>query len=199
MEAETWELLLAGQLEPGELPDEIDWSELMEAIRDLWQRSVARMAEGVVEEWTALLVRDETGALRLLNPVVGTEFEAMPDYDLPPGMEWVGTFHTHPRTDGLMPMPFSPTDYVSAIALQENVSLLCSAGLLMALVRTTETLTEVDPVWLELAYAEAAEWTYRRVGNRLLAIWAANFVLCERLGWALYTGPLGGPSRRRGP
>jgi len=199
MDVETWELLVAGQLEPGELPDELELSALTGMILDLWQRSVARMAEGRVEEWAALLVRDETGALRLLNPVVGTEFKAMPDYDLPPGMEWMGTFHTHPRTDGLVPMPFSPTDYVSAIALQEKVSLLCSAGLLMALIRTMETATEVDPIQLELAYAKAAEQTYRRVGNRLLAIWAANFAMCERCGWALYTGPLGGPLGRKWP
>jgi hypothetical protein len=181
------------------LPDEIDLSALTEMICDLWQRSVAQWEEGVVEEWAALLVRDETGALRMMNPVVGTEFAALPDYGLPVGTEFVGTFHTHPRTDGLVPMPFSPTDYVSAIELQESVSLLVSDGLVMALVRTTATAIEVDSVQLELAYAQVAEQTYRRVADRLLAIWSANFAMCKRFGWALYAGPLGGLLRRRWP
>jgi hypothetical protein len=124
MDAETWELLLAGQLEPEELPEALDLAELTETVRDLWQRSVTRESEGVVEEWAALLVRDETGALRLMNPVAGTEFASRPDYELPPGTEWVGTFHSHPRTDGLVPMPFSAQDYISAVQRGENLSLL---------------------------------------------------------------------------
>jgi hypothetical protein len=193
MDAETWELLLAGQLEPEELPNEIGLSALTEMILDLWRCSVAREAEGGVEEWAALLVRDETGALRLMNPVAGTELQALPDYELPPGTEFVGTFHTHPRTDGLAPMPFSAQDYVSAVQLGENLSLLYSHGLLFCLVRTTTTAEEIDPDEAKALFASAGREALHTGVALRTAFWYANFTLCQRYGWTMYLGPLGQP------
>lgn len=67
MDVETRELLLS-ILDPEDLPSSFHLAELEADIADLWQRSTARLAEGRVEAWAALLVQDATGALRLIRP-----------------------------------------------------------------------------------------------------------------------------------
>jgi hypothetical protein len=194
MDPETRELLLAGQLEPEELPEEIDLSELDEVIVDLWARSVARAEEGVVEEWAATIVRDELGRLRLINPVsAGEEFAVLPDSTSPPGLEFIGTFHTHPRMDGHQHIPFSDTDVISAVELDENLSLVFSYGLLAALVRTTRTTTSVDHAAVRAMFEWAIQRAEAQGATFLGAAWIACAALCRALGWALYVGPSGQP------
>jgi hypothetical protein len=192
MDVETRELLLS-VLDPEDLPDAFDLAELEADIADLWQRSIARLAEGHVEEWAALLVQDETGALRLFHPVVGSARSVTPDLSLPPGCTFVGTFHTHPRTDGVLPMPFSPADCVSAARDGEILSLLYSGDRLMALVRTSATAAVIDRAEAQRWYDQTVQWVWLATRNPREACWQATWILCQRYGWAWYVGRLGEP------
>jgi len=194
MDVETRELLLS-ILDPEDLPDSFDLAELEVDIADLWQRGIARLSEGHVEEWAALLVQDETGALRFLHPVVGSAAAVTVDLSLPLGCTFVGTFHTHPRTDGILPMPFSPADFVSAARDGEILSLLYSGDYLMVLVRTSVTVEVIDRAEADLLYRGAFRATLSRTNSYRRAAWQATRVLCYHYGWAWYVGRLGEPLR----
>jgi hypothetical protein len=194
MDVETRELLLS-ILDPADLPASFDLAELEADIADLWQRSTARLSEGHVEEWAALLVQDETGVLRLFHPVGGSVLAVTPDLSLPPACTFVGTFHTHPRTDGVLPMPFSPADFVTAARDGEILSLLYSGDRLMALVRTSATAEVIDRTEADLLYRSAFRAVLSRTRSYRMAAWRATRVLCHRYGWAWYVGRLGEPLR----
>jgi hypothetical protein len=194
MDVETRELLLS-ILDPEDLPDSFDLAELEADVADLWQRSIARLSEGHVEEWAALLVQDETGALRLLHPIVGSDAAVTVDMSLLPGCTFVGTFHTHPRTDGVLPMPFSPADFVSAARDGEILSLLYSGDHLMVLVRTSATAAVINRAEAKVLYRSTFRATLSRTNSYRRAAWQATRVLCYRYGWAWYVGRLGEPLR----
>jgi hypothetical protein len=63
---------LQGAISLDALPDTLTFDDaLWQAMNDLWQRSVARLAEGIVVEWGGLLEL-RRGRLRLIRPMSGT-------------------------------------------------------------------------------------------------------------------------------
>jgi hypothetical protein len=131
--------VLSGNSPMDELPDELDLSELADDMERLWAKSIARLGEGIVVEHAATIVMQTDGSLKLINEVAGDLFAVLPNFVVPALDILVGTFHTHPRIDGLLPMPFSHNDFVSAVQLHEKLSVLYSDEIVFALVRTTFT------------------------------------------------------------
>ena len=136
--------VLSGHCPIDELPDELDLSELADEMVQLWIKSVERLDEGSAVEHAATIVLRADGSLKLINEVAGSLFNVIPSFTVAAPNTFLGIFHTHPRIDGLLPMPFSDADYVSAIQLHEKLSLLYSDEIVFALVRTAVTAEHVN-------------------------------------------------------
>jgi len=151
-------------------------------------KSVVHLDEGIVTEYAATIVRQADGSLKLINEVSGNSTNVVPDWAATEPDAFIGTFHTHPRTDGFLPMPFSDTDFVSAIQLREKLSLLYSDDIVCALVRTVATLDYVNIYAIKnefLSIVMDPDMEARFLPN---AVWAANKWLAKKYGFGLYMG-----------
>jgi hypothetical protein len=181
--------VLSGHCPIDELPDELDLSEFADDMERLWAKSIARLDEGVVMEHAATIVMRPDGSLKLVHEVVGSSLNVMPNFTIAAPNMFIGTFHTHPRTDGLLPMPFSATDFVSAIQLRERLSVLYSDQIAFALVRTASIAAHADPIAVENEFNFFAIDIDAQDRDLLLdAIWAANKWLAEKYLFGLYMG-----------
>jgi len=108
----------------GALPDTLSFDDtLWQVMDDLWQRSVARIGEGIVVEWGGLLeIRGEH--LYLVRHVSGTSTGLR--LVAPPASPFVGSFHTHPDPLGHTGIGFSGADFADAINQGEHISLVQS-------------------------------------------------------------------------
>jgi len=177
--------VLSGHCPIDELPDELDLSELADEMERLWIKSIERLDEGIVVEYAATIVKRADGFLKLINAVSGNSTNVLPDWATTEPDAFIGTFHTHPRTDDLLPMPFSDTDFVSAIQLRERLSLLYSDEIVFALVRTLSTSDDVDLFEIR---GEFLSFFGTRAELQPDAVWEANKSLAVRYGFGLYMG-----------
>jgi hypothetical protein len=180
--------VLSGNSPLDELPDELDLSELADDMERLWAKSTARLSEGIVVEHAATIVRQADGSLKLINEVAGLPNFVVPNFIVAASQTFIGTFHTHPRTDGLLPMPFSDTDFVSAIQLREKLSVLYSDDIVFALVRTTSTSDHVDPFEIRGEFLAFWMGLDTQAKFQLNAVWEANKACAVKYGFGLYMG-----------
>jgi len=185
---EIYNALFSGTIDSVNLPGELDLSSLGDDMERLWRKSVANMANDVVIEYAATIVLKDDGTLALTNEISGDSFEVTPVPCVEAGEMFVGTFHTHPRTDGLMPMPFSADDFVSAIFFRENLSLLRSGELILALVRTEKSVANIAVADANRIFQDVFQRELVLSGRILTAVWKGNIKLCEKCGFALYAG-----------
>jgi len=153
----------------------------------LWDASVRELASGVVREHAALLVWEHE-SLRLTNIVEGTEDD---DYQLATGQQFVGTFHTHPYVMGLMGMAFSGADIATALFYRENLSVVHSGNLIVAMTRTELTPKFFDTGAIERS-AKALFENYRRAFPLQAAVLKMNRLLCEQYNFGFYGGDISG-------
>ncbi len=139
-------------------------------------------------EHAATIVLRADGSLKLINDVAGSLFNVVPNFTVAAPNIFLGTFHTHPRTDGLLPMPFSDTDFISTIQLRENLSLLYSDEIVFALVRTTTTANYVVVYELESEFDLFVVNPNTEAKFLPNAVWAANKWLAKKYGFGLYMG-----------
>ena len=125
------------------------------------------------------------GSLKLVNEVTGSSSHVLPNWAVP---GFVGTFHTHPRTDVFLPMPFSHAEFVPAIQLRERLSLLYSDELVFALVRTTTTADDVNIHEIQNEFLAFVRDPDLRAKFLPTTVWAANKWLAEKYGLGLYMG-----------
>jgi len=177
--------VLSGHCPIDELPDQLDLSELAGEMERLWMKSVERLDEGRAVEHAATIVLRADGSLKLINEVAGSLFNVLPNFAVAAPNTFLGTFHTHPRIDGLLPMPFSDTDFVSTIQLREKLSLLYSDEIVFALVRTLSTSDDVDVFEI---HGEFLSFFGTRTELQPDAVWEANKALAVRYGFGLYMG-----------
>jgi hypothetical protein len=188
-----YNVLFSSAIESANLPKELDLTPLFEDIEQLWQNSIAGIADGVVIEYAATIVLKADGTIALTNEVRGDSSGVTPVLCVETSETFIGTFHTHPRTDGLMPMPFSADDIVSAIILGEKVSVMRSGNTIFALVKTEETATTADLKKAQNEFTSVVLNLRRRAVSILDAIWVANRILCIKYGLALYVGTINQP------
>jgi hypothetical protein len=180
--------ILSGTIRSEALPQELDLSELAADMERLWQASVAEWAAGVVVEYAATIVLDEEGALKLVNEVRGLPYDVEPNLQVSEGLTFIGTFHTHPRTNGLLPMPLSDSDVVCAVRYGERLSVLRSAETIWVLVKTAETVADVNQLDLQDRFFAAYRAALARQLSVLAAYMDANLALCDMCQFALYQG-----------
>lgn len=180
--------ILSGAIRSHELPQTLDLSELAAGMEELWKKSIAGLAKGVVREYAATIVLDKKCRLKLVNKVRGLAYDVEPNLQVRKGMTFIGTFHTHPRTDEHLPMPFSESDFVCAIRYGERLSVLRSAETVWALVRTAETVADVNQLELRDQFFATREEMFSRAGSILEAIREANIMLCHLCKFTLYEG-----------
>lgn len=178
---------LRGRLSWRDLPEEITLPEsLWQQMDELWQRSIAHIAEGRVSEWGGTLVLDEENRLKLVNFVEGTaEYIAL---DHTTEDTFVGTFHTHPTPDNVMGIAFSGIDIADAINSGERLSLVQSGRHVFALLRTDETPLQVDLQQCVVSF-EGQALEYLGQGMPLArATRYANIDLCQQFDLCFYEG-----------
>ena len=191
---EIYSALFSGTIDSVNLPEELDLTPLYEDMERLWQQSIANIANSVVIEYAATIVLKADGALALTNEISGNSFEVTPVPCVESGEVFVGTFHTHPRIDGLMPMPFSAEDIVSAITFGENISVVRTGNSIFALVRTVETAVAADVNEAKSEFEATVILILRHRDVSILDdIWMANQILCRKYRLALYAGTIGQP------
>jgi len=149
--------VLSGNCSIDDLPDQLDLSELADDMERLWEKSMARLNEGIIFEHAATIVVQADGSLKLINEVAGSPNFVKPNLAVTASQIFIGTFHTHPRVDGLLPMPFSYVDFVTAIQWREKLSILYSDQIAFALIRTLSTVDTVDPITVKNEFDAFAE------------------------------------------
>lgn len=178
---------LRGRLSWRDLPEEITLPDsLWQQMDELWQRSIAHIAEGRVSEWGGVLVLDEQDKLKLIGVVEGTGERVQLAFDL--DVTFVGSFHTHPYTDGTTGIAFSARDITDTINSGELISIVQSGQEVFALVRTGETIPYVDEGLLKARF-EMLYWQH--LGQRASdqqAVYYANLDICSECGLAMYVG-----------
>jgi len=152
---------------------------------DLWQRSVARLSQGIVVEWGGLLEL-RRGHLRLVRPVSGTA-EGL-RLVMPVGSRFVGSFHTHPDPAGHTGIGFSGADFTDMANQGERISLVQSGQHIFMLLRAEETPTNLDVAEWRSRMNTLFERAYRKQRSILAASLIANQAVCQDLVLALYYG-----------
>jgi hypothetical protein len=157
-------------------------------MEELWKKSIAGLTKGVVREYAATIVLDKKGALKLVNKVRGLAYDVEPNLQVGKGQKFIGTFHTHPRTDEHLPMPFSDSDFVCAIRYGERLSVMRSAETVWTLVRTAETVDDINQLELRDQFFVARHGALRRGQSFINAMQEANVILCGLYRLAFYQG-----------
>ncbi|MFQ5854437.1 MAG: hypothetical protein ACE5LU_02170 [Anaerolineae bacterium] len=154
----------------------------------LWRKSIEDMHKGVVREYAATLVEEQDGKLKLVNPVEGTSRGVAPNLEIPEGVRFVGTFHTHPYEDGTT-AAFSGQDIAASLAHRERISLVRSGDDVFALVRTDKTLEKVNTSRVNREFGEEVRKHLDKTGVSFSeAVYLANIELCSKHGLAFYRG-----------
>lgn len=149
---------LRGELSWRDLPEELVLPDsLWQQMNELWQRSVARIAEGQVREWGGVLVLDDEGHLHLVDIVQGSEDRVQ--LTAVSRKLFVGSFHTHPYADGTTGIAFSGADIADIINSRELISLVQSGRDVYMIIRTDETPDHVDRASLKERH-NALHWEY---------------------------------------
>jgi hypothetical protein len=177
---------LQGAIPFDALPDVLTLDDtLWQAMDDLWQRSVARLAEGIVVEWGGLLELRH-GCLGLVGPVGGTAESLR--LVVPVGSQIVGSFHTHPDPSGYTGIGFSGADCADMANQDELISLVQSGQDVFMLLRTETTPSALNVDEWRTRMNTLFEQAYRSRRNILAASLIANRAICQELALALYYG-----------
>jgi hypothetical protein len=158
---------------------------LWQAMDDLWQRSVARLKEGIVVEWGGLLELWRR-RLQLVRPVSGTA-EGL-RLIVPLGSRFIGSFHTHPHPAGHTGIGFSGADFADTANQGERISLVQSGQHIFMLLHTEGTPSNLDVDEWRSRMNTLFERAYRERRNVLQASLIANKAICQDLVLALYYG-----------
>lgn len=180
---------LRGEISTDELPSQLHLPPaLWQQMNDLWQRSIAEIERGVVQEWGGALILDPHGRLQLVRPVAGTQGQVR----IVPGSvrgAVVGSFHTHPYPDGTTGIGFSARDIADTINGGEKLSLLQSGLEVFALLRTEYVPTRVDLLHLQDQHDRLLQYyVFQENMDITRAVRYANAALCEPYGLAYYYG-----------
>ena len=168
------------------LPDILTFDDrLWQAMDNLWQRSIARLSEGIVVEWGALLEL-RPRSLRLVKPVSGTA-EGL-RLTMPVSSRYVGSFHTHPDPEGYTGIGFSGTDLADMATQGEYISLVQSGHHVFMLLRTEETPSSLDISDWRTRMNILFERAYRQRRSILAASLIANQTICRDLALVFYYG-----------
>ncbi len=162
------------------LPNALDITEIRDVMDELWDAS---SADGL--ERAATLVLNEQQRPVLLNSVIGSRRNVIPNYQVPAGCTVIGVFHTHL---GILGVAFGGGDVAEALYRRHLISIVRSGRDTFALVRTATTpgVVDLDDV---LACGRAAIFAYRAAGcSPQRAVFLAALELCERYGCAMYHG-----------
>jgi hypothetical protein len=85
-------------------------------------------------------------------------------------------------------MPFSDTDFVSAIQLRENLSVLYSDDIVFALVRTLSTSAHVDPYEIRGEFLAFWMGLDTQAKFQPKVVWEANKASAVKYGFGQYMG-----------
>jgi hypothetical protein len=189
-----WRRLIAGQLTPSELPEELDLPDVLSDVERLWQLTAKDR-----KEHGACIVLDEHDRLRVDHEVAGEERGVNPMHRVSDYHDHLGFFHTHPlQLDGTEQVGFSEKDFAGALEDGEKLSVVCSGNKVFALVRTEKTRLPAP-----VSQQEENEWgaVFKQYldDNSLTegeAQRQATIDLCCRLGFAFYAGEFGHLLRR---
>lgn len=181
---------LHGRISLDKLPDRLELpSELWHQMNQLWQQSISEAKRGVVREWGGLLILDEQVGLRLVNVVSGDAFQLRLQFA---GHEdFVGSFHTHPRLDGLV-TSFSPVDLVSFVNLGEQISILHSGKRVHMALRSPETPVHLNEADIIAYYRQLWSVHFQNLLSYEDAFRYTVVDLCRELSIALYEGVASG-------
>ena len=178
----------------GPPPRWLDIRSLLPGLRELYRLSTA----GSFLEYGAPIVLGSDRRLRLGDFVRGTATQV----SIPNCPGRIGTVHTHGAWPHRMHlavagdgserpyMPFGSTDFVSAHASEERISIVVSAGAVIALLRPDQTPPAIAAGTLVAQFDHI--WTTE--GGRFCDFWVglrcANWGLCKMLGFHWYLGDL---------
>jgi hypothetical protein len=131
----TWWGLIAGQLTSAELPEELDLSDVLNAMERLWQ-----LTDQDGCKHGACIVLGADGRLKLDHEVVGDIESAKPMHRVGDYSDHLGFFHTHPLyADRTEQVGFSEYDFAGALQDGEWLSVVRSGRSAFALMRTEQT------------------------------------------------------------
>jgi len=178
---------LRGRLDIADLPQKLELdTSLWRAMDELWQRSVQHIAQGRVSEWGGVLVLDEKDNLKLVNVVKGTE-KYLP-LRRPTQHTFVGSFHTHPYSDGTTGIAFSGGDIADTINSGELISIVQSGKEVFVLFRTEATAPFADRYRLKFQYKALHDNYLAQGRSEQDAVHYTNMDLCEMYSLAFYSG-----------
>src|SRR5262249_40295408 len=108
---------------------------------------------------------DSHGNLVVLNEKSGASGDCTPDTNVPPGYNYVGTFHTHPygKNDGTWDgaqLPFSDGDFSTLDSYHEQVSSVQSGDKKYVLVRTEKSPSNIDETEAKKEYDKTFKKEY---------------------------------------
>jgi hypothetical protein len=157
------------------LPDILTFDDrLWQAMDNLWHRSIARLSEGIVVEWGALLeLRPKS--LCLTKPVSGTADGLR--LTMPVSSRYVGSFHTHPDPAGHTGIGFSGTDFADMANQGERISLVQSGHHAFMLLRTEETPSGLDIT----DWRARMDMLFERVYRQRRSILAASLIADQEI------------------
>jgi len=189
MDMATTPVLLAylqGSVPLDALPNALTLDEsLWQSMDGLWQRSVARLSEGIVVEWGGLL-RLQRNRLRLVNTVSGTAEGLI--LTMPADSRFVGSFHTHPHAAGYVGIGFSGADVADTVNQGERISVVQSGPHIFVLLRTEKTPSSLNVDDWRSRMNTLFEEAYQQRSSILAASLVANRATCQDLALTLYYG-----------
>ncbi|MFQ5857247.1 MAG: hypothetical protein ACE5LU_16695 [Anaerolineae bacterium] len=178
---------LRGRLSWRDLPEEISLpANLWRQMDELWQRSIAHIADGQVSEWGGTLILDREDHLKLINIVQGTMGYVALNHSTED--TFVGTFHTHSALNGMTGIAFSGVDIADAINSGEMLSLIQSGRNVYALLRTDRTPLHVDRRLCVTDFEEQALGYLGQGMSLSRAIRYTNIDLCQQFDLCFYEG-----------
>lgn len=178
---------LRGRLSRVNLPQKIELSkDLWQVMDKLWQRSIKHIDQARVSEWGGMLVLDKMDNLKLVNVTKGTANNLT--LQIPQQSNFVGSFHTHPYTDGTTGIAFSGADIADAINNRERISTLQSGSDVFALIGTDTVPFAVNRENLKSEHA-ALHYYYLSQGMQdKQAVYYTNLDICQTYKIAFYAG-----------
>lgn len=176
----------AGGDHPAGRPVAADGRPLAAQPFDRLRTGIAHIAEGQVSEWGGAVILDEQDNLKLESIVEGTAHYLR--IRRPEREFFVGSFHTHPRADGITGIPFSAVDIVDMINAGEQLSIVQSGADVFMMLPTEMTPARMDAAELYPAYASLHNHYLGENHTEADAAYYANVDLCIVYHLVFYLG-----------
>jgi hypothetical protein len=178
--------LLQGELSSAELPEAIELGAMGATLDEMYRQSAEDSRERA-----ALIIMDQTGAVRLGPITVGEERHTT--LDAIHDARTLGTIHTHPPLGGATGVAFGAGDIATMINDGDVFSMVQSGRNLIALIRTEKTVVEVALNEVRDKMTSLCKIALTRSLSRQAALLEANLTLCQEYGLAFYAGYAPGP------